>query len=215
MILDTTEVLTITESALSRGAPLAALAGQITHAADTRPLIVLVAAAGAEQAAMDRRAAGLGVSADAYTRANLVTLPARENAQRLAGLLTMLGVESALLDPALFAPITRSSPLEAEPRLLHAKRYEQAARDARVLVLAGGVGRTPDGHLTSLGSGGATLSGLFVAQRLGLPARLVIGEHDPGFSPPKRALLFARRHGLSYAVSTGVEPALTPEPVSA
>ncbi len=213
MTLDTTDVLTITESALSPGAPLGALAGRIADVAESRNLIVVVAAGGGEQAAMERRAARLGLSGDAFTRANLVTLPARENAQRLSGLLTMIGVDSSLLDPGLFTPITRGSPLEAEPRLLHARRYEQAVREARVLVLAGGVGRTPEGHPTSLGSGGATLSGLFVAQRLGLPVGLVVGGHGAGgFTPPKRALLFARRHGVDYRTVTpdGLVPAYQP-----
>ncbi len=214
MTLDTTEVLTITESALEPGVPLGALAGRIAGVAESRNLIVIVSASRGEQAAMDRRAAGLGLSGDAFTRANLVTLPARENAQRLSGLLTMIGVESSLLEPAVFTPITRGSPLESEPRLLHAKRYEQAVREARVLVLAGGVGRTPDGHLTSLGSGGATLSGLFVAQRLGLPLTLVIGGNSGAGEDtlPKRALLFARRHGVEYRTVTQDEITQTHEP---
>lgn len=218
MTLDNTELLTITESTLANGAALCTLAGQVAGA--SHPAIVVVAASPVEKSAMERRAAGLGAAGDVFQRANLVTLPAREHAQRFAGLLTMLGTDVRLLEPAEFSPITRGNALEAEPRLLHAKRYEQASGEARVLVLAGGVGRTRDGHLTSLGTGGATLSGLFVAQRLGIPVRLVVDDQSAAsWSPvalPKRSSLFARKHGLSYGVVSRVDAAeAQPEAVSA
>ncbi|USN98893.1 MAG: hypothetical protein H6810_12180 [Phycisphaeraceae bacterium] len=219
MTLDNTELLTITESALTHASALCTLAGQTVAACQARPMIVIVGASAAGQSAMDRRVAGLGASSDVERRANLITLPARENAQRFSGLLAMLGVDVRLLDPALFAPITRGNALEAEPRLLHAKRYEQAIQSARVLVLAGGTGRTPDGHITSLGTGGPILTGLFVAQRLGVPVRLITDERGLGDAGvlPKRAALFARRHGLSFGVSTRIDQPATqiPEVLSA
>jgi hypothetical protein len=200
MTLDSAALVTITESALANGETLAPLAGQVLAASETRGMIVVVSATHAEQCAMERRAAQAGPGTDAEQRAAIVTLAACESAQRFAGLLGLLGVDARLLDPLLFAPITRGSPLEAEPRLLHARRFEQASHEARVLVIAGGVGRSPEGRLTSLGSGGAVLSGLFIAQRLGLPSRIVVGE--AAFAPfeseplPRRAALFARKHGV-------------------
>lgn len=206
MTLDHAEILTITDNALAGRSALCSLAGQVLSASADRQMIIVTAASPAEQDAMDRQSNRLGVAADVEQRANLSTLAPRESAQRFVGLLTMLGVEAKLLDPFLFAPITRGSPLEAEPRLLHARRFDQASREARVLVIAGGVGRTPEGRLTSLGTGGAVLSGLFIAQRLGLGASLVVGEAALAeFDLSKRATLFARRHGLGYRVVTRID----------
>lgn len=216
MTLDHAEILSITDNALAGRSALCSLAGQILSASAERKMIVVTAASPAEQDAMDRQANRLGVAADVEQRANLSTLAPRESAQRLVGLLTMLGVDAKLLDPFLFAPITRGSPLEAEPRILHARRFDQASREARVLVIAGGVGRSPEGRLTSLGTGGSALSGLFIAQRLGLPASLVVGEADlAGFEPPKRATLFARRHVLGYRVVTRIDVIEQEQPIAA
>lgn len=202
MTLDNAVLYTISRSALSSGSSLCALAGQVVTASSSRCVITVVGASMQDQTAMEKRASELGPTADVYSRAGLVTLAARENAQRFAGLVAMLGAEVELLDPMLHAPITRGNPLEAEPRLLNAKRFEASSLAARVLVLAGGVGRSADGHLTSLGTGGATLSGLFIAQRLGVPARVVVGGSGAGL--PRRADLFARRHGLDFDVVSAV-----------
>lgn len=210
MSLDTTSVITLTDSALAGGNAMCVLAGRIASTMGTGErtghAIVVVGSSPGEQAVVQRQSAALCATGDLLCRANLLTLPAKENAQRLVGLLGLVGVDALLLDPSVYAPITRAHALEAEPRLLHARRFEEAASGSRVLVLAGGVGRTPDGAMTSLGSGGADLSGLFIAQRLGLPARLVVSDRDAeaGYEVPKRASLFARKHGLAYSIGNGV-----------
>jgi len=207
MTLDSAVLYSVTTTALSKSSGLCALAGQIATVSASRRVIAVVDATMREQRTMQGRVAGMGPTSDVYSRANLLTLAARENAQRFSGLLTMLGVENALLDPLTHAPITRGNPLEAEPRLLHAKRFETASIDADVLVIAGGVGRTPDGHLTSLGTGGATLSGLFIAQRLGLGAQLIVGEAGLTEDLPKRARLFARKHGVDFGLVADINDA--------
>jgi aspartokinase len=218
MTLDHAELLAITESSLRSTSALCSLAGQTMTACESRPVIVIVAASPDEQKIMERRAAELGSTGDAEARANLLTLAARENAQRFTGLLRMMGVEARLADPLALAPITRGSPLEAEPRVLHARRWEDAAHAARAVVLAGGVGRSTDGRITSLGTGGAALSGLFVAQRLGLPARLIVAASDEEptetFELPRRAALFARRHALTYEASTRIALAPNAQPAA-
>ncbi len=220
MTLDTTMLLTLTDSALEGGSALSAYAGQLA----TMPIsgsrrgttdgmgatIVVVGSSPHEQKAMEQRSAALCSTGDLLCRANLLTLAARENAQRLVSLLHMLGTNATLLDPVLYAPITRGHALEAEPRLLHAKRFEQAALRGGVLVIAGGVGRTPEGETTSLGTGGAELTGLFIAQRLGLSADLIVSERGTQslageFTLPKRASLFARKHGVSFGVRSSIE----------
>lgn len=206
MTLDNAALFTISSTALDDSASLCTLAGQAMTAAESHCLVVVVGASMQDHRAMRARAVGLGPASDVLRRANLLTLAARENAQRFAGLVSMLGTPAALLDVSTHAPITRGNPLEAEPRLLNAKRFESATDGARVLVLAGGVGRTPLGELTSLGSGGATMSGLFIAQRLGLPARIVVGAAPAGEELPKRSRLFARRHGVSFAFAASIEP---------
>jgi hypothetical protein len=86
-----------------------------------------------------------------------------------------------------------------------------------VLVIAGGVGRTPEGETTSLGTGGAELSGLFIAQRLGIP-RSGLGrgrstrQIDAGFELPRRAELFARKHGVGFRVRVRSETPKGPSP---
>jgi hypothetical protein len=222
MTLDTTSLITLTDSALEAGNALCVLAGKIAARRETGAgmgtTIVVVGSSPSEQQAMERRSNALCATGDLFCRSNLVTLPARENAQRLVGLLNLVGEEAMLLDPALHAPITRGHALEAEPRLLHAKRYEQAAGRTRVLVIAGGVGRTPEGETTSLGTGGAELSGLFIAQRLGLPVRLVVSPREirKGYALPRRADLFARKHGVSFSVRSDLASSPAPsEPVPA
>jgi hypothetical protein len=215
MTLDRTTVVTLTESALSGGAPMHALAERALMLCGSERMILVVPATPREQAAIESRVARTSPALDVEGRAALITLAARENSQRFAGLFRSLGVDARLLDPLRFAPITRGNALEAEPRLLHARRYESAVRDARVLVIAGGVGRSPEGRLTSLGTGGASLSGLFIAQRLGLEGRLIVGVGEYGaseaFELPRRASLFARRHGLHADLVPIVEPAQSPE----
>lgn len=207
MTLDTTAVITLTDASLDGGNALCAHAGQIagmtTMGSAVGTKIIVVGSSASEQQTMERRSAALCSTGDLLCRANLVTLPAIENAQRLVGLLQMMGADATLLDPVAYAPITRGHALEAEPRLLHARRFEDASRRGGVLVIAGGVGRTPEGETTSLGTGGAELSGLFIAQRLGLPVRLIVSDKDAasGYAMPKRAALFARKHGLHYGVS--------------
>lgn len=215
MTLDSTTVITLTESALTGGAPMHALAERARTLSASKRMILVVPAMTHEQTAIECRVARSNPALDVEGRAALITLAARENAQRFAGLLRSLGVDARLLDPLLFAPITRGNALEAEPRLLHARRYESAIRDAKVLVIAGGVGRSPDGRLTSLGTGGAALSGLFIAQRLGLEARLIVGAGEFGaiepYELPRRASLFARRHGMHADLVPVVDPAQSPE----
>ena len=222
MTLDTTSLITLTDSALEGGSTLGTLAGQLASmpTAGTRgcrgmpgglgTMIVVVGSSPHDLRAMEQRSAALCATGDLYCRSNLLTLPARENAQKLVSLLRMLDTPAVLLDPVLYAPITRGHALEAEPRLLHAKRFEQAALRGGVLVLAGGVGRTPEGETTSLGTGGAELSGLFIAQRLGLPVDLIVPEREANtvtrdtFTLPKRASLFARKHGVAFGVRPSI-----------
>ncbi len=222
MTLDTTSLITLTDSALEGGSALSALAGQLASMPTTgrgiacamSSTIVVVGSSPHEQKTMAQRSAALCATGDLFCRSNLLTLPARENAQKLVALLRMLDTNATLLDPVQYAPITRGHALEAEPRLLHAKRFEQAALRGGVLVLAGGVGRTPEGETTSLGTGGAELSGLFVGQRLGIPVVLIVGQRafengGDGFELPRRASLFARKHSVGYRVrgSLAVKPA--------
>lgn len=206
MSLDTAALITLTESALEPGNALCVLAGQIAATMGSGRAIVVVGSSPGEQRVMERQSAALCATGDLFCRSNLLTLPAKENAQRLTSLLKMIGVDAALLDPSTHAPITRGHALEAEPRLLHAKRYEQSAMDARVLVIAGGVGRSADGEATSLGTGGADLSGLFIAQRLGLPISLIVSDRnaDAGYVLPKRASIFARKHAVAFDVASDV-----------
>ena len=221
MTLDTTSLITLTDSALETGNALCVLAGKIATGlatADGMGAMIVVGASHAEHQSMEKRSASLCSTGDLFCRSNLMTLPARENAQRLVSLLGLMSVDAMLLDPVLYAPITRGHALEAEPRLLHAKRFEEASERSRVMVIAGGVGRTPGGETTSLGSGGAELTGLFIAQRLGLPSRMIVSdrEYRNGFSLPKRADLFARKHGVDYSVATDVcSPCTADEPIPA
>lgn len=222
MTLDTTSLVTLTDSALESGNALCVLAGKIaawrSGLGMRGSLIVIVGSSSSEQRAVEKQSAALCATGDLFCRSNLITLPARENAQRLVSLLGLMGVDAELLDPILYAPITRGHALEAEPRLLHAKRFEQASERGRVLVLAGGVGRTADGETTSFGSGGAELSGLFLSQRLGLPLSLIVGDRaeQNGYDLPKRASLFARKHGVEHTITTDAgEPCGVGEPVPA
>jgi hypothetical protein len=205
-----TRVITLTDSALAGGNAMSVLAGRLASTMGTGQgaghAIVILGSSAGEQAVVQQRSAALCTTGDILCRSNLMTLPARENAQKLVGLLGLVGVDAALLDPAVYAPITRGHALEAEPRLLHGRRYEEAASRTRVLVLAGGVGRTPEGAITSLGTGGAELSGLFIAQRLGLRATLVVSprEIEAGYEVPRRAALFARNHAMAYTVGSEI-----------
>ena len=201
-------MIILTDSSFDAGGTLCAHATRIADAFGTGRGIVVVGASTDDRAAVSRQSAAMCATGDVLCRARLMTVPAKENAQRLVGLLGALGLDSELLDPATYAPITRGNALEAEPRLLHARRFEDSASRARVLVIAGGVGRTPEGDCTSLGTGGADLSGLFIAQRLGLGSRLVVSPEDAasGYELPKRAMLFARRHGVRYSIGAEVLP---------
>ena len=101
MTLDTTSLITLTDAALEGGNALSAMAGAVaaSTATDAGTMIVVIGSSPHAQQVMEQRSNALCATGDLLCRSNLVTLPARENAQRFAGLLGMLGVDALLLDP--------------------------------------------------------------------------------------------------------------------
>ena len=122
MTLDTTSLITLTDSALEGGSALSAIAGQLASMPTTgtgrgiscamSSTIVVVGSSPQEQKTMEQRSAALCATGDLFCRSNLVTLPARENAQKLVSLLR-------LLDPLPSSGATQHASVQALTQPYH------------------------------------------------------------------------------------------------
>lgn len=164
--------------------------------------VVAVVSASAERSARDLAAANrLGATAEAHERAAVLASGPIDAAGHFAALLRDAGIPAVEAEPALW-PVTRGHALDAEPRRVSAAAYGHALASGRVVVLAGGVGLGEDGRVTSLGANTASLSALFVGDRLALPVeRPADGETDTpvdrGDVGGRKAARFAERSGAA------------------
>lgn len=199
MGLDSTLVIGLDVPAEGEGIADAArwIAGLVRG--EGRRVIVVAGADPSVRRAGVARANRLAPTADANEVAMALVQPELDAAGSLARALRAAGVRAEALGPEAYAPLSRGGPLDAEPRLVDARAYADALGESEVVVLAGGVGRDFDGRVTSLGDEGACLTALFIADRLALPV-VVLDPRGSGWSVPRRAALFARRHGISFDV---------------
>ncbi|KAA0216690.1 MAG: hypothetical protein DYG94_08740 [Leptolyngbya sp. PLA3] len=145
------------------------------------------------------------------------TEPSRAAAGALADALGATGLRARVADAGEIGPAVTGPTLDATPRSINARAVFEAFRDADVLIVAGGSGRSEDGRPAIVGDGSALLTAAFIAERLALelwavapePAT-VPGGPDPAWTevgsvvlPPitrprieRRAALFVQRHGV-------------------
>jgi homoserine dehydrogenase len=147
-------------------------------------------------------------------------------AAALLGLqLDRAGVPARVLSPAALRLTAVGPALDASPDALDPQPLRRALVQGEVVVVPGYVAQDEAGRTVVLGRGGSDQSALFLAQRLGARCRLVkdvdgLYVHDPARAGPpparyaqasyaaalacdgtivqKKALLFARDHGLAF-----------------
>ncbi|MEZ6242806.1 MAG: hypothetical protein R3B57_07155 [Phycisphaerales bacterium] len=199
MGLDNTLVIGLDAPAESERVAQAArwIAGLVRD--EGRRVIIIAGASPMVRQAGVARANRMAPTADPYEVALALVEPELEAAAVVARALLEAGVRAESLAPESYAPLSRGGPLDAEPRLVDARAYADVLSECEVVVLPGGVGRNFDGRVTSLGDEGACLSALFIADKLALPV-VVLDPRGDGWSVPRRAALFARRHGISFDV---------------
>jgi homoserine dehydrogenase len=191
-----------------------------------RVVVVTSAFAGATDALLGA-ALRQGPVPDAAALASLLGTGEHASAALLTMALDRAGVSAVLLDVARAGILTEGPVLEADPVSLDVAAVELALQTASVAVVPGFVGRTPDGVPSLLGRGGSDLTALFLAARLRADrCRLLkdvsgVHESDPaqgasrtyrrlawadaerleGHVIQRRALRFARAHGLAFEVA--------------
>ncbi len=177
--------------------------------------VILVAGAHADdRRAGVARANRMSPTADTREIAAALVQPELDACEIIGDALREAGLVVEVETGESFAPLSRGGPLDAEPRLVDARAYSQALGSSEVLVVTAGLGRDFDGRLTSLGDEGACPTALFIAHRLALPV-LIVGGRGGRWSPPRRAALFARRHGLAFdVVGPSGEPVARFEPLA-
>ena len=139
------------------------------------------------------------------------------------------GVTNELLDPDRIGLTVRGSSLDSEPVDIDVASVHKALGRAPVIVLPGFFGRRLDGSVAVFGRGGSDLTALFLAERLSAQAcRLIknvdgLFSHDPGSGTiklyrydaasldelatvggslvQKKAIEFARKHGVAFTIA--------------
>lgn len=187
--------------------------------AGLRVLAVVAPTALDEQAAL-ARANAMPATTDEHVQAWVRTEPARLAAERVRSELTAMGVATPEIDPTTMSPTVRGPSLDAEPRSINARALEAAWAESPLIVIPAGVALTDDRRPAILADGSALATALFVGERLGLPVRAVradnalsawAGASSVGFdqaldlnlnASDRRAVLFARRRGVSFEMAT-------------
>ena len=233
MELDNTTVIGISGEDLRTPAGLKMAAEAILHRVlnGERIIAVVGATPNRERAAL-AEAIALGATADGVSRAQRINRAAIETASELNDALFASGVASEIATPEVFGPLTRGGALEAEPRRVSGRAFADAIDRSSVLVVPGGAARGPDGEPASLGSGGASLHAVFLAEALALPVRLTPGSNTPAPTdipglashdewldelaeteinrwPSRRARLFARDRAVTVILAPIADPAET------
>ncbi len=215
MALDSTVVIGLDTP--PPGAGLAQAAGWIADLVrNRRRRVVVVAGASCRQRrAGIARANRMSPTTDAHDVALAMVQPDLDAAEAVGEALRAAGLRVEVSSGEGHAPLSRGGPLDAEPRLVDARAYADAFElGSEVLVVPASVGRDFDGRVTSLGDEGSTLTAAFVAQRLALPLT-VLRDMDAEWRVPRRAALFARRHGLRFdVVSPGGAPIARFDPLA-
>ncbi|MGP1310892.1 MAG: hypothetical protein ACTS27_11910 [Phycisphaerales bacterium] len=159
-----------------------------------RCMIVAVGAQASRQAELWRQATPPVGPLDASDRAGVLARGPQEAAAMLRDALERAGTPAVELDTALAGPSTRGSALFAEPRTVNSRAIAAGLGEAHVVILPAGIGFDDDARITWLGDDGATLTAVFVAERLAIPVELT-GEDVPEL--PRRPALFARQFGVA------------------
>lgn len=160
--------------------------------------VIAVVGTPAERAARDLAAANrLGPTAEPSDRAAVLAAGATETAENFASVLRQAGLDAAAAEPELW-PTTRGHALDAEPRRVSGTAFETALTGVPVVVVPGGVGRDVEGTVTSLGAATSTLTAVFLADRLALPAERPARE----FTEPDATV--GSRKAERFADRTGV-----------
>ncbi len=215
MSLENAFVLGAEGSALETDRACERLATVVMQLVATGKRVILFAGPTREREADARRQiARLPASADAWERAEILARASRESVDRVRWWLNQHGVQAAAIEEIDATPVSRGSPLEAEPRRISAPRIAAALEESPVVVIPGGVGQDGQGRAMSLGSGGTALSAVFAGDRFALPVR-VLGATTPAgvdgledivaSGLPRRAALLARdaRVSVFAAVDAG------------
>lgn len=148
----------------------------------------------------------LGATAEPSDRAATLASGAIDQAAVFSGVLSDAGLKAGPAGPELW-PATRGHALDAEPRRVSARAFASALAEHDVVVVPGGVGRSDDDRPTSLGRNTASLTALFLGDRLALPVeRPRDGTENGGDGPGD----LGRRKAERFTERTGVRP----EPVS-
>lgn len=168
--------------------------------------VIAVVAPDAQHEARDASsAARLSASASPADRAAIVASGPIDAAGAFARVLAEAGIPAVEADTTLY-PRTRGHALDAEPRLVSAGAYTRALAGSTVVVVPGGVGLDEEGSVTSLGAGTATLTAVFLADRLALPVERgtlePLGKTDPCAMPDetlgeRKARNSAERSGVT------------------
>ena len=164
--------------------------------------VIAVVSPTPERAGRDLAAANrLPATADAVERAAVVAAGSVDAAGTFAAVLAEAGIDATEADASLW-PATRGHALDAEPRRMSATAYRAALAEGRVLVVPGGVGLDEDGRPTSLGADTASLTALFLGDRLALPVERPVERDtdtpsDRGAVGGRKAARFAERTGTA------------------
>lgn len=171
----------------------------------------------------------LGATAEPADRAAVINAGAADAAGVFAAVLAEAAIDAVEADLALL-PVARGHALDAEPRHISGRAYRSALGETRVLVVPGGVGVDEEGGPASFGANTATLTALFLGDRLGLPVERPERDEIDGTDGPadtrtpgdigtRKAARFSERHGITSrtAALTGVgrEPGAEPARVAA
>jgi homoserine dehydrogenase len=158
-----------------------------------RKVVAVVSAVGETTNTLVRRARGVSSAPDEEALAALLHTGEHQAVPLLALALDRAGVPAGVLDSHRLGLIAEGSRLDADPVNLDAAAIVDALRQRPVVVVPGFVARFADGSPAVLGRGGSDLTALFIAQRLGAPARLLkdvagLFEWDPSQPGPRPRL---------------------------
>jgi homoserine dehydrogenase len=194
-----------------------------------RRVIVVVSALGKTTDSLLERAGRFGATPNEEAVAALVSTGEAVAAAELCLALDRAGIPACGLDAARVGILTEGPVLDASPRSVSLDAVHSALASFPVVVVAGFLGRSPQGVTTLLGRGGSDLTALFLAQQLGARCRLIkdvdgLYEWDPAEDgpPPSRfrtiswnealtltgrivqhkAVQFACDHNVSFEVTT-------------
>lgn len=188
--------------------------------------VIAVVNASRTRAARDLAEANrLGATAEPVDRAGIITAGATDAAGIFTAVLNEAAISAVEADRALL-PVARGHALDAEPRHVSGRAYRQALGKAEVLVVPGGVGIDEEGRPASFGANTATLTALFLGDRLGLPVERPeqsdlggddesapsnngVGPNDIG---ARKAARFSERHGVTSRAVGMADRTPAPEP---